>query len=462
MIKNLTIFILSFLLFCAIMLFGNLVVDYTITELLSANKEFIFGAENYSISELRNYYPNYPTAAYILIKSIKLYKIFIFLTFIAISLLIYNKTKQNTQIFFKIFLYCFCFLSIELTLSYLVDYNSICGLTIQGRSIQNDLKIQQHTFTDSLGINKIIPNNKYLAPEYKTNKEGFRSNYEYSQKTIDSLKECSQVIMFIGDSYTEGCCAHPITKSFVDLIDQDLRYSALNFGVGGTDPLQYSLIAQNYVPALMPDMVIVALCLGNDFIDYRRKPAPNKVLYYQTNYNWLNAMLPKSHPDYAPNKYFKDWEEAKSYYLQNNTIVGEEVSLFEKMFIIPSSFNSFIYFIPKVYKKYNALRKSTRSFNEPTEIYDIDTYNNLTAIKEICDRTNIPFILIGIPTVRDMKLDQHATYLKYQSKLNDLHLHYPQNFDQNDFVSEDNDHFNNEGHLKFSKFIETVIRPKLN
>ncbi len=427
MIKNVIILIISFLVISFFLLLGKLI------------------SERYFIST----------------NILNWYKIFICFISIGGAYFIYKAEFLNKELFFKGFIFCFLFLFFELLFTYIIDYKKYYGITIHGKEIGYDLKLQQQTYADSAGINKFI-NDKNTPLGYIINKEGFSSRYEFTKQVADSLKRISKVIMFIGDSHTEGYCADPITHSFTNLIDQNKNFSALNVGVGGTDPLQYKLIAEQYIPKLLPDMVIVALCLDNDFMHYDRKPAPLQPLHFQTNYNWLNATLPESHPDFAPDKYFENWDAAKSYYLENYTITGKDIHLLEKIFIIPSNFNSFLYYLSTALKKYFNLKKSIEKYGKNISVNfklsDNDiTYRHLTTIREICKEQKVDFKLFGVPTIKDMALNQDSVYLKYQTVLKDLHLYYPRNFVSNDFVSERNDHFNNKGHEKFAEFLDSII-----
>ena len=63
--------------------------------------------------------------------------------------------------------------------------------------------------------------------------------------------------MFLGDSYTWGSSARPITESFVDLVKR-AGYCTFNFGIPGTDPCQYAALAEKWLPLLHPGVPIRA------------------------------------------------------------------------------------------------------------------------------------------------------------------------------------------------------------
>jgi hypothetical protein len=59
---------------------------------------------------------------------------------------------------------------------------------------------------------------------------------------------------FLGDSFTWGASAEPISKCFVDLVG-NAGYLIFNTGIPGTKPNQYTYIAEKYIPILKPDFV---------------------------------------------------------------------------------------------------------------------------------------------------------------------------------------------------------------
>src|SRR5262249_13777949 len=57
-------------------------------------------------------------------------------------------------------------------------------------------------------------------------------------------------------------------------------YEVYNFGIPGTGPLQYRKVAEAYLSQLKPDVVVVALYLGNDILTKEHEPPPGRPLYY--------------------------------------------------------------------------------------------------------------------------------------------------------------------------------------
>ncbi|MEE8574360.1 MAG: SGNH/GDSL hydrolase family protein [Thermodesulfobacteriota bacterium] len=130
-------------------------------------------------------------------------------------------------------------------------------------------------YSDSEGVFKATPTNR----QFKYNSDGFRS-IEFKPAATGKKK-----ILFIGDSFTWGQRARPITNAFVDRVGR-AGYTAYNTGTPGTDLTQYAFLAEKYIPLLKPDIVAVAFFVGNDL----NGPLPmesGKPLYYATSKGWL-------------------------------------------------------------------------------------------------------------------------------------------------------------------------------
>jgi hypothetical protein len=144
----------------------------------------------------------------------------------------------------------------------------------------NQLKVNRSFLTDDEGVFKANPKYEWSA-EYQINSDGFRS-VEFKQYETTRTK-----ILFLGDSFTWGGSANPITNCFVDIVRRR-GYLTFNTGIPGTGPTQYAYIAEKYVPLLKPDIVAVTFYMGNDL-----KPPdpmlPYKNLYHITNAGWLSA-----------------------------------------------------------------------------------------------------------------------------------------------------------------------------
>ncbi|MBN2369863.1 MAG: SGNH/GDSL hydrolase family protein [Vicinamibacteria bacterium] len=79
-----------------------------------------------------------------------------------------------------------------------------------------------------------------------------------------------QRIAFLGDSFTFGCWADSIEKSFVGVFESGVsenRFEVLNFGVPGYGLADVELLLREEVLAFAPDFVFVVVFTGNDFRD---------------------------------------------------------------------------------------------------------------------------------------------------------------------------------------------------
>lgn len=108
------------------------------------------------------------------------------------------------------------------------------------------------------------------------NRAGFRSP-EFD--AVLAVAARGTTVVLLGDSFTWGGTAVPITRSFADLL-RTAGYTVHNLGIPGTGPRQYRKVAETYLPRLSPDVVVVGLYLGNDILIREWEPPPGRPLYY--------------------------------------------------------------------------------------------------------------------------------------------------------------------------------------
>ncbi len=315
----------------------------------------------------------------------------------------------------------------------------------------NKLQDCNFQFTDSSGIVKIKPGNKFIPPFFgKVNHEGFRSRYEFDSASIAGLRNKGEkLVMFIGDSYTEGSSAFPRDSCFADLIDKNPGFHALNFGIGGTDPLQYRLVAQRYIPVVKPDAVVIVSC-SNDIMQYNRKPIPNAPLHFFTNAaprgtGW-DAQKPIGR-GYRPNDILKTPEEAYEFYkeeyaLPQNSFWGRLCSKSVFTTLIWAKLNH-----PKSEPAPNTMRLDLPY-----------TYNHLKAIQQLCDNQHIPALFFYIPRVDEISEPVDQLSKQYAMTFRGLPVHHISGLTASDHVSQTGDtHLNNRGHAKFAAYIASVL-----
>ncbi|MDX2290527.1 MAG: SGNH/GDSL hydrolase family protein [Hyphomicrobiaceae bacterium] len=131
-----------------------------------------------------------------------------------------------------------------------------------------------------------VTSNQYLFYEYDpklgwANKPGVKGTFARQEFSYDlainahglrgrevSLDKPAGMrrVAVLGDSFTWGIGASD-AELYTTLLEKDLgQAEVLNFGISGYGPVQYHLLTDK-VLRFQPDAVVVAFCLGNDFID---------------------------------------------------------------------------------------------------------------------------------------------------------------------------------------------------
>lgn len=104
-----------------------------------------------------------------------------------------------------------------------------------------------------------------LSYGFPINKDGFKDKPFSRSKSNDEFR-----IAAIGDSFVFSMV--PYEHSFCTLLEQQATgVNVMNFGVIGTRPKDYVTVLKNDVIQYEPDMVMLFLYAGNDFLPRRRK-----------------------------------------------------------------------------------------------------------------------------------------------------------------------------------------------
>jgi len=307
-------------------------------------------------------------------------------------------------------------------------YKHLCGkLSTQKMESQNSF------YTDSEGIFKANPeyyanSNNKQPDNISINRDGFRGNpFEYVNTPWAK-------ILLIGDSFTWGSTAQPITNCFADLLQQ-AGYYVYNGGIPGVDPQQYALMAKKYTPLLKPDVVAVCLYLGNDVSSRPLLIQPNKNLHYATNFGLLLG--------YDDNgNFFKDAHEAFLYF--QNRKCGQCAD--------PWSYFLYKTVVGKAIYKILNHRRSVKY--DPSRQW---VTKALAEIQETCRLNGSRFMIFIIPFV-DRDTQQNKTIEKNLHLFKDFPYYYPGDFPKSDYQEPPDKHFNNTGHRKFADFIIKVLK----
>lgn len=310
-------------------------------------------------------------------------------------------------------------------------------------------------YGDEVGITHVV-NGERMLLKGDVNSEGFFSSIEYTQESMDAIRASGKkIVMLIGDSYTQGCCADSYDLSFAYLLNQSDEYEVLNFGIAGADPVQYRLIVEKYAPILKPDLIVVAVYGGNDILESDRtaKPfVPNS--YPIKNGPWLNSEA----PIYLTKQgtYFKNFDAAKAHYFEYFSLWSDDATFFEKMI-------RYSVILSRPYMKY----KSGKRFKEikyqiPPKLDNMPySKQNLEALSKNAALQNIPVQFALIPSPSDI-LTNIDLRKKYNFVFGENPYTVPTKLSIKDYdgVAIGN-HFNNHGHLKYTAFLRKLIEARL-
>jgi hypothetical protein len=141
------------------------------------------------------------------------------------------------------------------------------------------------------------------------NRDGFRSI------ELADVEGSKGKVLLLGDSFTFGYSARPLTASFADRIAA-AGYAVYNTGVPAVGPAQYEHLAAKYVPLLRPDVVVVSFYMANDVVFWESELEPFQYQQYPTDVGFF-AADPRG-------EYLKSPQEAYEYALQSVRIPNQE------------------------------------------------------------------------------------------------------------------------------------------
>jgi GDSL-like Lipase/Acylhydrolase family len=162
-------------------------------------------------------------------------------------------------------------------------------------------------FLPKHGPGWVFPTNTtrhFQTPEFsftvKTNSLGFRDR-EFSEQKAARIR-----VLAFGDSFTYGWGVE-IDQSWPKVLEQRLRSAGLdvevaNLGKPAGSPRNYADIAERAVPALKPDLLIVAVLQGDDLAQMDLPPQPennqNKSADASTKYPRARAIAKRLYPNF--------------------------------------------------------------------------------------------------------------------------------------------------------------------
>lgn len=273
------------------------------------------------------------------------------------------------------------------------------------------------------------------------NSMGFRS-IEFNNYSTPKTK-----VLLLGDSFTFGLTASPITNCFADLLLAN-NLCVFNTGIVGADPAQYEIIARRLIPLLKPDVVCINYDLSNDNMFYYRTPQSNHPAWHVTNAGWLDGhpfgfyISAKQAMEYIGYLYFLPQSGSPFNRLCSKTRIGTQVwQLLYKIGLVtkvPS---------PDIGQLLGKI-KQAKPYEKPVSI------EYLCQIEQLCENAGADFIFSLIPDRKQVKPD-----LKQLGNwFPDIDFYVPQNLAQEDYFQTPTDgHFNNSGHKKYAQHLLGLI-----
>lgn len=297
-----------------------------------------------------------------------------------------------------------------------------------------DSLIEYHHFiTDSNGL--IVANKSYFdALHIDINSNGFRTP-EWT--AIDSTKKTD---LFIGDSFTWGLSANPLTACFVDLVRNQSPNNIVNLGIPVADPLQYAVLAQKYIPKFKPQNVYVMLYLGNDIMLNDRSIAPYKPLYFYTN---AGAMLASD-----GNRTFASAREAYQYYSAEKYLLLHPTTIFQKA----ASKSAIITLLYAIHMRWVEKQQYNKSIAEMAF-----TKQHLYPIVKHCKANHSKLHIVIIPEQKEANKDSVYFKNRYKALFADTTLGpfvwLPTGINKSYYTAYPDAHLNNAGHQFYAKQI---------
>jgi len=359
-------------------------------------------------------------------------------------------TKRNVSIQLLVFVGLFSIAEIILRL-----FGMKAGVLIEDFIVEDHPVYEARFQCDSLGMNTLISDAPNLIRGTYINRQGFRSSFDFTPATVDSLRSRAhkKVLMMIGDSYTEGCCPDSLTHSFPDMLNRDKRYAVLNFGVAGTDLLQYALVAEKYAAALKPDLAVIIVYLGNDMPYNPRKVSPGVPICFPFRHNkWINYIAP-DHLAGQMDSVLPTPEAAYTFFLDHYTLKGNNRNWFEKSISHSVILSKLYLFTEHFIAQYKWNHSVHGPMYEPVK----NTRNILKRIENACTAAGVPCLFACIPAPVESD-EGEGLKKKYGEMLQGVNWLMPYHFTLKDYDGRESfNHFTTEGHAKYADFLKKAL-----
>jgi hypothetical protein len=266
------------------------------------------------------------------------------------------------------------------------------------------------------------------------NSQGYHDTDEFDISS--QLEQAETRIMLLGDSFTFGMAAD-YPQGFADLVSEHVGSEhdgiVWNFGIPGTSTRQALLLAQEYVPVMQPDIVVLGF-FNNDFnenlypIDLYENPLIEGKYQLVYAYQLSNTLEPQRLTD--ANIYFRAHGQPAS----NSQL---------EILLRRTRLGSLLL---------NALPSLSRIAN-PDATWNTSvqqTQDLLQQLQTYLAAENIPLLVLHIPSLDDVQSPTQA-YSVFQAITAKLDLHRLDMLDSlvvDDYWALPNGHWTNSGHAK--------------
>ena len=276
------------------------------------------------------------------------------------------------------------------------------------------------------------------------NSDGYRSR-EFSDAAGNSQKS-KRKLFLLGDSFTYGFSAKPITNSFADILESNTDFEVYNGAVPGADPVTYLAVAKKFIHQINPDVVIVNFFLHNDEVYYPKKLIPNEFNdIFLTNAGAFVRLNYES-IDKDSIEIFATPEDAyKNIFRKSSLLCSEKLTAkLASYFCISTLIWRFMDLNQEV--NVNVIKYKKVNY----------TPYLLNAIKAEAEGVHARFILSFIPP---SNLDKDSVLRSYIETLTEGRFSYNliSSLQSSDYVGSPDGHFNNSGHKKYASFLDSII-----
>lgn len=258
------------------------------------------------------------------------------------------------------------------------------------------------------------------------NADGFRS------PPLDEPARGRKTLVFIGDSFTWGLSANPLSEAFPDVVRR-AGYKVCNLGISGLATVQYRAEAETFVPRIKPDAVCLMFYVGNDF-DLEPPIVPGFPRNYETSVVELRAL----ELDGRPISFASAASEFARWYGRG---------------MLPALRRA-----AHATATYTLVQVLTGNALSGEAQLDL-VRDNIRAVKRVTEENGAQFLLFLVPT-RAAYAAGRGNTLAAAELLKELSPIVPRAFADPDYAPLPDAHFNNAGHAHYAEFILDRLRER--